>query len=246
MEKELIPVESKSLIEKAINWFGEIKQIIITNDQQNENAMALCKQVKTTFNHLEADRKKIVEPWNADVKSVNAVFKVITLKLKNFEDASKSGTAIYLQKQEQLRIEQQRKIDAETEERKRKAEEAAQMEADKVAKYEADGRQKLADEARARQEAKAAVAVQTVAPVLEKKKIAGVTTSKKWKVNEEKTMADMDNFKKAVQFCLDNKDYYSYLQLDLKALGKLAQATNGTMKVPGVEYYQELGVGVRT
>ena len=238
-EKELIPIESKKLIKGAIDWFGTIQQIIITNDEQNENAMALCKKVKTTFNVLETTRKEIVGPWNADVKIVNAEFKLITSKLENFETVSKKGTAQYLQKQEQLRIAEQQKLEAQAEEKRRKEQEAARREADKAAEYEKQGRQEMADKARAREESAIAAATQTVAPVIEKKKVKGVSSKMVWKITvEDKT--------KALEFILKNPQYLNYVELDITGLEKLANGTSCAMKIEeGLKYYQESVVSVR-
>ena len=240
-EKQLIPVESRNLMEEALEYLGSIKEITISNDIEYEATLEVCKSVKKKFNLLEGERKKLVAPLNEQVKEINNEFKVVTTKLTSFESTSKQAAGVYYNKQEMLRLEQQRKLEAQAAEERRKAEEKARLESEKVAKYEAEGRQKLADEARAREEAAQAKATQTVAPVIETKKSSGTSFRKVWKIREANT--DLD---KAVKYCANEEQFKGFLIIDYKKLEKLCNATKGMMKVPGIEYYEDTISVVRT
>ena len=240
-ELQLIPADTQKLIEEALEYLGSITEITISNDAEYEATLEVCKTVKQRYNSLEAERKKLVKPLNDEIKEINNEFKVVTSKLDSFEKTSKQAASVYFNKQEQLRIEQQKKLEAEAAEQRRKAEEKARIEAEKVAKYEAEGRQKLADEARAREEAAQAKAVQTVAPVIETKKPSGASFRKVWKIREENT-----DIKKAVEYCAANEQFKGFLIIDYKKLEKLCNATKGMVKVPGVDYYEDTITAVRT
>ena len=240
-EKQLIPIESQNLIQEALDYLGSIEKITITDDTEYNNVIAMCKDVKKKSKALDKERKSLTDPLFKKQKEIKAEFDVAINKLNSFESASKKAASVYYRKQEQLRIEQQQKLEAEAEERRRKAEEKAKKEQDKVEKYESEGKQHLADKAQSRAEAAQAEAVQTVAPVIETKKVSGTSFKTKFVVDENKV--DKEAF---VKFCLDNPNYMQYLIIDTKSLNKFAQATKGSIPLPGLNYKEITEMAVRS
>ena len=243
-EKQLIPKESQNLIQEALDWLGSIESITITNDKEFDNAHEVCKDVKKKFNKLEKERKAITGPMNNEIRKINSEFKVVTEKLSSFESAAKKAISDYHQKKEQLRLEEQRKLNAKAEEQKRKADVAAQKELEKAEQYRKEGKDHLADKAEARAEAKLITATQTVAPVIGETKVKGTSFRKKY-------VCEVEDKSQFVAFCANNMTgpmvaFYNQLEINLKGLEKLANSSGGALQAPGIKYRVETGVSMRT
>ena len=230
--KELIPLSSKNLIEEAVKFLGDIQEIKIENDQQYNNALELCKSIKSKANGLEKDRKVIVAPLNQDVKTINAEYKSVTLKLDNAERRIKSAASVYWSEKERKRLEEQRKRDAEAEEQKRKAEEAARKEMEKEQSYREQGRDDMADKAAARAETHIDRATNTVALEVEKMKVSGVH----YRTDYEVQVLDK---RAAVNDLMASNNFSEHVIIDVKAIAKVAKAFKGKLNIDGLKIIEK-------
>ena len=232
--QELIPVEAKQLMKQALEFVGTLTEIKTSTEQEYQNVVELCKSCKSLFKTLEEKRDSLVRPFNTQVDEINAEFKVVTSKLKNGEKVIKDAMSKYAQEQEPIRIEEQRKLNAIAEERRKKADEAAQKELDKANAYREQGRDEMADKAEARAETKIEVATTIVAPVVESKaKAQGASFKTTWTVR-------ITDLRAAVLFCIDNPMFQNHVTLDTKALDRVAQAAKGNLPIPGIEVNKSL------
>jgi len=238
-ERSLIPIETKRKIEKALEFFNSLKQVKFSNDQEYGNGVGLCKSVKEHINVIEADRKLLVKPFNDQVTEINGECNGVIKKLQNAESVIKKGMAEYFATNERKRIEEQRKFEAEAEERRRQEVEKARKEAEKADRYHEQGREEMAEMAKARAETAAFIASNIVAPIAQNTAEAkGVSFTKKYKVN-------IIDLKKAVQACLNSNILSSYVNLDVAGIQRLANAQKGQISIDGLQITEDFQVGMR-
>lgn len=236
----VIPEQTQKLMAEAVDYLGSITEIVVKNQGQYDNAVGLCKQIKSYSKKLDEERDGMVRPLNQQVKEVNATFKAITEKLDNGEKRIKSAMGIYFQEQERQRIEAQRKLEAEAEAKRRAAEEKAAEERRKAEEYAAQGRQEMADKAASRAEAQEDRAVNTVAQVIEAPKTEGVAFRTKY-------TARITDARKVVEYCMvTNPQCVHMIIIDLKVAEKMIEGTKGAMRIPGIEYTETRIPIVRT
>ena len=89
----------------------------------------------------------------------------------------------------------------------------------------------MADKAAARAELQEDRAINTVAPVIETPKTAGVSFRYKF-------MCNLVDKKAVAEHCLANENLAYLVSIDLEAIEKLAESTMGAMRVPGVSYVE--------
>ena len=228
-QNSLIPVESMQLMAQALDFFGTITSVTITNDAENENISALNKKVKGYIKDLEADRKVIVGPYNDKVSSINSEYKTVREKLENAGKKIDSALGIYYQEKLRIAAAAQARVDAEAAEIRRKAEEAALKELEKAQTYEAEGRQELADKAQARAEEKITVAQTAVAPVVQAPpKIQGQSFRTDY-------IVEILNKETAVKAMIGNPVYAAMISIDIVKLQALAKTLNGKLGIPCVQ-----------
>lgn len=213
----------------------------ITNQPQYDSAGELLKAVKGKMKWLESERKKITTPLDTAKKAVQALFGKPKETLQQAESILKQGRLTYEQEQEVIRLALEEKLrkQAEVEEnRKRKAlEEQAQRQEEKAAELrrqaeEANAKERaileekarLADEkAEARREKKEEVYVPAPVVASTVQKTKGICTKDNWecKVEDEKVVPR------------------EWLIVNEKALTAFAKSTKGTVKIPGVRFYNK-------
>ena len=229
VQTSLIPDNSLRLMAEALDFFGTITSVTITNDAENENISALNKKVKGYIKDLEADRKVIVGPYNDKVSAINSEYKTVREKLQNAGE--KIDTALGIYYQEKLRIAKaaQDKADAEAAEVRRKAEEAALLELEKAKKYEEQGRTVMAEKAQARAEEKITVAQTVVAPIVQAPpKIQGQSFRTDY-------IVEILNKETAVKAMITNPVYAAMISIDIVKLQAQAKLLEGKLCIPCVQ-----------
>jgi len=212
-------VEDKKVVSKIEKETRDIvaqaKSITITNQAQYEGANTFMRAVKGL-------QKEIHNTFDPIVSKAYETHKEATSKRREHLDPAISAERVvknimiaYDDKMEAIRREEQRKIDAKArveEERKRK-ELAARAE-----KWAAKGKIAKAEELQEQAEE-----VEVVAPVIAPKveKVRGVVYSYTYSVD---TVDDIDKVPR------------EYMEINIPALNKIAQATKGTIKIPGVTF----------
>ncbi|MGE0383443.1 MAG: hypothetical protein AB7Q97_01855 [Gammaproteobacteria bacterium] len=180
--------------------------LVVGSQAQYQGASELLKRIKGARNRIDAERKEMTKPIDALKASVMERAKPYLEKLDHSESRLKKALGAYLDEQERIRAEAERKAaEAARKERERlemeaaKAAEAARREREqaeaKARELEDKGRTELAEARRAAaaererqklaaaQEAQAAAAAIPAAPVvhIEAAKVSGQSSSQIWK-----------------------------------------------------------------
>ena len=239
-ENELNPVETQKTLDEALEFFNSLKEVKFTNDEEYENGVQLCKEVKGYIKLIEDDRKKLVKPLNDKVKGINSPCKDVTGKLENAERVLKNGMAKYFREKEQKRIAEQKRLEAEAEERRRQEAARAERERAKSQAYRENGRDEMADKAEARAETAESIASTVVAPIVNNTaKVKGTSFTVKYKV------AGITDKTSAVMHCLKNDVLANYIQIDIKGIERLANIQKGNLQIPGIQIVEDTQVSMR-
>jgi len=240
-------------------------EIVIATPQDYTGAADFLKAVKRA-------QKRVTEFFGPMKAAAHAAWKEVTGKesdtLKPLADAEatvKRKMIVYSQEQERIRQEEQRKLQAEADERARrereKAEAAARLQREKEAaaraeqeRQEALARQarneverqkaaaaaeaarKIAEAAAAKAEVKEDTAAAVVAPVVE---VAAVTPEVKGQSIRKTWKARIVDPKAAATAVLAWPDWNAYLTLEAGEFNRFAARTKGAVSVPGVEFYED-------
>lgn len=239
-ETSLIPKDTQEKIEKALEFFHSLKEIKFSNDQEYSNGVELCKSVKVHIKTIDDDRKILVKPFNDKVSEINGECNGVIRKLQNAESVIKKGMGSYWQEKDRKRLEDQRKLEAAAEERRRQEAEKARKEAEKAAAYREQGREEMADKAEARAETAQTIASTVTAPIVTNSaKVAGSTFKTVYK-------AEVTDKKAAIQHMMMNDVLVAYLEIDIKGLERLINAQKGKIEIEGIKVIEDVQVGLRT
>ena len=219
----------------------------VRTPREYEQVSEFRKTVKAKFNEIEGYRTYLKEPYLEGGRRVDEFFKPPLQALKEAEDKAKTVLLSYESEQRRIAAEEQRKLEekarkerealeAKAREERRKADEAAaelrrkEEEARKANDLaEAVRLRNQADKIVEKSEAKAvnieSKASQVIAPKVEAyiPPVQGQYSKTVWKARVLNKLAVPDEYKVVDQSMLD----------------KMAQATKGAVKVPGVEFYSE-------
>jgi len=219
MEKQIVvePISTEVAVraqQEAPAMLKKAEAIVILNQSQYESANDVMKVVKTKYKELDTKRKEITKPLDQAKNAVMDLFRQPLELLKQAEATIKKLMIDYADEQDRLRREEQRKLEAKAraeEDRKRKELE------ERAKKWAAKGKEGKAEELLEQAEE-----VEVVAPVVAPKveKIKGVSFKENWSaivVDETKVPRE-------------------YLQVNTMALNRIAKATKGSIKIPGVEF----------
>ena len=222
MEKQIVvaPISTEVAVraqQEAPAMLKQAEAIVIMTQEHYEGANNVLKVVKDKYRELDAKRKEITKPLDQAKKAVMDLFREPLEILNKAESILKQAMISYADEQDRLRREEQRKLELKAkaeEDRKRKDLE------DRAKKWADKGKAEKADELLDQAE-DVHVDAQVVAPVTEQPK--GVSFRESWSakvVDEEKVPRE-------------------YLSVNIQALNKVAQATKGAIKIPGVEFKME-------
>lgn len=99
--QEEYPVEMR-LRATAKELCDSATDVVIMTRADLSHATDLVKTIKSRHTEIEAERKRIVEPFNSGVKAINARFKAMTVPLEEAE-ASVKSVMLTFQKEEERR-----------------------------------------------------------------------------------------------------------------------------------------------
>lgn len=188
----------------------------LAKDEMN----AMTKRIK----ELETTRKSITVPLDQAKKGIMELFRPAVESLKESVSIIKAGISTYLMEQERKAAEERAKAEAEA---------AAERKALEDKAKEAETPQ----QAEALQQAAALV----VADVPEKpiEKVAGMSTSKKWKAK----VTDLPAF---LAYAAEHAELHECVEVKVAKLERFISATGGTITIPGVEAFQTMIVSSRS
>lgn len=241
-EKQLIPADAREQLDNALTQWGNVSEITVSNDQEYEYAIEVCRQVKTCVSDLENKRKELVKPYKDPAAKIDAAYKAVRVPLENGERQLKAAAARYHREQEQKRIEAQRRAEAEAEEKRRKEEERARREREKAAQYAEQGREDLAEKAQARADVHEdrADTIVSEAPAMQTAKPKGVSYRKVYKVSK------ITDKRKAAEFCLRNPLLADLVEINATALERLMNGAKRKIEIPGLTVIEDYSTAVRT
>ena len=229
MENNIIKVEPIS-VKIAVEETGiaetmliDAREIAIKNQLQYEDAARFLKKVKFKIDWLEKEEKKITSPLNLAKAAVKDLFRKPLGFLRQAEGITKNDMSNYDTEQERIVKEQQDKLDREA---KKKEDDKKKRLEERAKNAEAVGNKGKAEELREQAE-EVKVEAPVVAPRVDK--IKGVYTTESW-------YAEVVNFE-----MLPN----TYKTADMTSLNKVAQATKGQIKIPGVVFKSKKGIASR-
>ena len=193
----------------------EKAELIISNQSDYEAASAVLSEVKSRYKELDAQRKEITKPIDAAKKAVMDLFKTPLELLEKAESKIKGLMIGYTNEQERKAREEQLRLqkiaDAEAARQKKILEE-------KIARAEASGKTEKAEELQMQKETITPIVAPIIAPQIETPK--GVSYRDQWSAE----VTDINLVPR------------EYLIANMPALNKMAQATKGTLSIPGVKF----------
>lgn len=208
-----------SLIER------QASSVVIATDLDFSKAGELTKQVKEM-------QKQVTDYWEPMRKSTYEAYTAVNAHKKQMLDPLASAEKILKQKLSAYSKEQER-IRREQEEAKRRAAEAEMnRKLEEAAEAEANGDALGAEMAMAEAEVMEGVSAGTVASFTPKAK--GVTQTKTWKIKS----IDSDKVPVSVAGI-------EIRPVDEKAVLQLIKMAKGKVKIPGVEYEEDIIIGIR-
>lgn len=211
-------------IEKEVpDVIAQAQNILVTNNEQETKAVEFLKTIKTMQKEVNETFDPIVEKAHAAHKEATAQRNKFLNPLLEAEKRIKSMVSNFRLEMERKRLEQERKL---REEAERKAEAERQKLQKQAEKAAAKGNEEKAAELQARREM-----VQAPTIVVEKKttKQEGMAVKTVWKAR----ITDANLVPR--EYCIPNE----------KLIDSIAKSTKGTLKVAGVEFYEDSVVSMR-
>lgn len=212
-----VPDEIQNEVQKALTWSRGLQ--VRTADERTA-AMEFLKRAKGRY-------KEIMDRFEASVKTAKAAYDEarglrdgFTKPLEEIEKAVKAAVIRFDQNEDRKRQEEQRRLQAEADEKARKEREALEAKAAKLKTPER--REALLEQAAAVQ-----APVVQVAPVA--MKTEGETTRKIWRFEIINPAAIPRE----------------YLKVDEVKIGAIVRATKGTLQIDGVRIYSEDSMAVK-
>ena len=213
-------IELRQELSPVITKAGSIQ---IYNAEDYEFAAGFLKEVKGA-------QKKVADFWAPLKKKAHESWKGLTAKeaemlqpLQSAEETVKFKLLSFQREEEKKRLEEQRKLQAEADERARRERERLIKEAEKL-KSPGLKEQRMAE------------AEMVEAPVItvqkETPKVSGISTRKVWK-------AEVIDKKAFLQAAVNDNNLVGFITVDLSALNRVAGATKGAVNYPGIRFYEE-------
>lgn len=210
-----ITTEAHGHIERLMVDNG-IRGLVIKTQAEQEKIVGVLKVVKDSYKVLEDKRVGIVGPVNKLKDKLQALFKPDLEKYKEAERLLKATLGKYYAIEEEKQRKEQKRLQEIAEREERKKREALEKRAQNA---EAKGNTGKAEELR--EEKEIVHAPVAIAPVIAKPK--GISTRKTWKGKVLNKALVPDEYK----------------IVDMGMVNKMAQASKGLIKIPGVEIYSE-------
>jgi len=228
--KDLIPVQSKELVQNALDFCSSVTAIVITTEDEYLSNCELTKKVTGYSKKVEQQRKAIVGPLNTEVKRINAYFYSARDPLKNLDEKLRKSLVDYTEEQKQKRLEAQRKADAEAEKQRLKLAAQAKKDEEKSQEAAENGDHVKAEDLHLRATVRQDMAEDVVPVVIPKAipKVKGISYRTDWS-------AKITDKKKFIEYCVQNNQLH-YLDINMKILNSFAKTVKDTVELPGVEF----------
>ena len=211
---EVKPVDTKlvnSATEDAQKEQNNYNNIVIASNEQYSDILDKRKQIKKALDTLETERKKITVPIDNAKKAVQELFNKPKKIYAEIIFVIDNKINGYLKEQERIRKEQERKMQEQAEKERLALLKKAEKAQEKGQEQKAENLKELAQT--------------TIAPVIASSvpKVGGVGFRTDW-------YAEVVNVSEVPR---------EYMEPNQTALNKIATATKGTIKIPGVRFYSK-------
>ncbi len=206
----VVPEKTQKAIDHLAAWAVAVQ---VNNDEEKIAVLEIVKGAKEQRKVLDSIFDPNIKRLHDAHKASIAEKKAFTDRLDKAERAGKQAVLRYDQEQERLRLAEQRRLQAEADEKARRERERLEKEALKLKTPE------LQEQRLAEAQAIEAPVIQVQGPV----KVEGVVTRKTWKAR----VTDINLVPR------------EYMVVNETALNGLARATKGSITIPGVEFYEE-------
>jgi hypothetical protein len=190
-------------------------ELTISNQGDYEIASTILSEVKSRYKELDSQRKEITKPIDTAKKAVMDLFKTPLELLEKAESKIKGLMIGYTNEQERKAREGQARL------QKLADQEAAKQKKildEKIARAEASGKTEKAEELQMQKETITPIVAPVITPQIETPK--GVSYREQWSAE-------------VIDINLVPREW---LIANLPALNKTAQATKGTLTIPGVKF----------
>lgn len=255
------PVVTGELRNEIATIEERTKNLVVRNPADREavyGLIQLCKIKKKSIVDFFADMKE--KAFKAH-RAISAAEKAETDKLDAFERAGKMAIMQYDEAENQKRLAEQRRLQAIEDERVRKEREKASQEATRQAEIEKQAREKAEAARRAAEEAGAAKRAKLLAEAdaADRKAAAAAVKSENAATTAAEIVAPIVQVQAPAKLSGESvreiwrwkvKDLVAvpreYLILNETMLNKFAVATKGAISVPGIEFFKENSLAIRT
>lgn len=254
---DLIPQEAQKEI-STVDEFIKSSNIAKIENQENYNQInETTKDIRKRRKNLEEMRFSITKPLEESKKKIIALFKAPIEKLQKFEQGLLRLQSSYMQDQEQIRLEEQRRKDEEARKERERIEAQArkQREKEEEARKTAEEARRKAqeskdDEERRKHEEEALKADLKAQQAQEKAEIKEMTAQSvvSQEVDEKVqksgvyivTSYDVEivNERDFIISCVERADFI-YLDINLSLLKKEAQMTKGQRQWRGIKIVEK-------
>lgn len=112
MEIQKIQTELKPIEKDIVETQEQIKQMVITSDEQYADATDLIKKINEKKKNIEKMRKFFVDPLKNQVKEINAMFKPQVEQADELVKETKNKMAVFFKKQEEARLKEEARLQA--------------------------------------------------------------------------------------------------------------------------------------
>jgi hypothetical protein len=228
--KQLIPVDSRELIVRSLNWCASITEIRINDEPEYIKACETTRQVKTLLRDIDDDLHKNTDPIAVTLDEIRNHYRPVVKALTNLKDNLLGSTSTYEKDQARKRLEAQRAADEKVKKDREDLQKLADKENKKAEKAEAAGDIEKAEDHRTQAItiSQIAATAQASPPPPPPPKIEGKTNRDHWE-------GRVINPRAFIEYCLQN-DELQYIKIDQSALNKLAVIVKDQKKIPGVVF----------
>ena len=224
MPTEIVPAEVQTKIRETTESLSIYDNYTIDSIEKYRVSADDVKAIKAKYKELDDTRKSLTAPIEESKKKIIALFKPPLDFLKRAEEAVKKAMVTWQTEQEKIRrAEEQRLAEIQRKEAEKLQAQAAK-EAARAEKLKTD-KARAAAQAQAEKLQAEAVAVTSIAPVVESnvEEVAGISTRKIWKFK----ILNVDDIPR------------EYMIPDEKFIGQIVRASKGKKAIPGIEIYSE-------
>jgi hypothetical protein len=234
-QRALAMAEVNPIITELAAFEGTVSSIDVIDEETQADMGDLIKLLQSRRAKIEAKRKHLVQPLNAVVREINALFKTPITRIDNVITIAKKKTSRFAEAM--LAVEREKKRLAEEEARKER-EEAERLAKKLAAKTGTTGEEVGAEILDQAEKKEIKVTKKKAAVRVGRGKASTVITTTTWKA----AVTDKMELIKAVAAGRMPADV---LEINMAALNKIATDTRLEREVDGVRYWETVGTTVR-